>query len=350
MTTDSISPAVKAPALADDTGTLALDDSKQIVKSVTAVKAEFLEDCVRLDLGKGYQKLIEYSDFDAEWTKFMGKKEVETKEVGLMLPSGVVWMSHSATKLKIMCYYPEGVKNINYRGNSVPRVAPNVIISHTLDSTKTGWKVTGSWYLATDLPLSQMSREFYTKSNHAKNIFILPFSNMYDNGTMCTGANQLPKSFDKGDIRGLHHYHEMVFNSPFNNDLGVKAVGTGSRYCNAEDWFALLREIALKPNPKFPYEHLMGYKKPVVAQAPSVAPVADVAQALAADDGTVLTQRNHLIEGLLATGTATIQGGAPFLAGTVATNNLNNAFLADGVVTMPAGLPGTEIRFADNHQ
>lgn len=236
------------------------EPDKTIVSNVQATKAEFMTDCVRLDLGGGFTKLVDYASFFATFSKFMETKEKVTKEQGLLLPSNVIWLSQTATHVKVVCYYPEGVKKVNFCGTSVPRITPNVIVCHQLEVTKTGHKVIDTRYLSTNIPLQSLDRKFFTGPSHANNIYILPFSNMYDSGAMCTGANQLPKQFEKGDLRGLHHYHEMIFNSPFNHDLSVKAISSNNRYYQPTEWFAYLAKIAKDPNPKFPYSELLGYR------------------------------------------------------------------------------------------
>jgi len=64
----------------------------------------------------------------------------------------------------------------------------------------------------------------------------------------------------------------MIFNSPFNQDLGVKALSRSSQYCSVDAWFDYLARLAKEPEPKFPYGELSGYKKPDTPAAATPSP------------------------------------------------------------------------------
>lgn len=256
-------------------GVISEKDQSPEVAQVQAVIAEFLEDCVRVNVGKGYTKLVDYTDFADSFSKFMNKKAPEVKKMSLLLPNNVFWLAYSPTQIEISSYYTGGVKKVNYRGNSVDRVTPNIIISHVLDSNKGKWTIeTGnSFFLATDLSLSMLTKRFYKGPSIANRVYVLPFSNMYDTGAMCTGENQLPRVFENGDLRSLNSYYDMIFNSPFNSDLGVKALGYNNPYSgNPSDWFAYLAKLAKEVNPEFPYREIAGF----VPIKPVQPPVANV--------------------------------------------------------------------------
>ena len=76
---------------------------------------------------------------------------------------------------------------------------------------------------------------------------------MYHDGRMCTGENAVVRSLPEEDLRGLAALSEMAFNSPFNRDLGVRAVP--SYNSDPAKWFALLAEKAAKGE-GFPYNLL----------------------------------------------------------------------------------------------
>lgn len=234
-------------------------ESEKDVKKTPAVKLELLENCVRIDLGQGYTKLIEYQDFSAAISKLTGDRIASVKEkVSYSLPSNTFWFACSDTVLEVSCYYPGAIRNVNYLGDVQLRVTPNIIISHNLQLSKSGCNHSVAYFLATDLPLSRLNRKFYTKPVYSDRVFLLPFPNMYDNGTMCVGSNQLPKQFPKGDVRGLQAYFDMIFNSPFNNDLGVRGVSRNSTFGSVNSWFRHLTDLA-KANAEFPYKELEGF-------------------------------------------------------------------------------------------
>jgi hypothetical protein len=233
-----------------------------------ALKVEFLPECVRMDLGQGLTKLVEYEDFYNTFTEYMGKlaKKPVGKERQFLLPKDVFYLAFSEKELKICCYYPGDVKFVTYITERVKRVTPNIILSFKLTpiTGADNWQISSAKFFCTDLPLSQLRRTFHDVPNSSNRVYLLPFPNMYDGGGMCTGGNQLPREFLKAELRPLNAYYDMIFNSPFNNDLGVRGISNGM---NPAEWMRLLASIAKEPTPQFPYKHVQGYTAPIVPQA-----------------------------------------------------------------------------------
>jgi hypothetical protein len=75
---------------------------------------------------------------------------------------------------------------------------------------------------------------------------------------MCYGGNSMPSHFQDNNLQGLNWYYQFLFESPFNNDLGLRSL---KEEVVAQDWFKTL-ETAAKNNEPFPYEKLRGYTKP----------------------------------------------------------------------------------------
>lgn len=261
---DALTSVAQIKTVEAATEAAAILEAEKIVETKSAVKAEFLDNCVRVEFDHGYKKLLEYDDFDEVFRNMMGKVKTVEKSVeyNLSWPANVIWSSVSATRIKLTCFYPGGIRNVDYRGTSLPRVTPSILISHTLDAkpgSAGGWRVYEPLFFGTELPSSRIERKYYAAPSTATGIYLLPFANMYDNGRMCLGSNHLPLNLEKGDLRPLNAYYHVIFNSPFNQDLGVKALSPDSRYASTDSWFKYLADLAKEPNPRFPFQELRGY-------------------------------------------------------------------------------------------
>lgn len=120
-------------------------------------------------------------------------------------------------------------------------------------------KVESSRYFCTDLSVGELGGRI--PKNHAGvdvsagRMYLFPFTNMYDSANMCFGNNAMQVVYPADDLRGLSWYYDMVWASPFNNDLGVKAV---ARSISPEAWYDQLAKAA-EDGEAFPYEVLRGY-------------------------------------------------------------------------------------------
>lgn len=170
-------------------------------------------------------------------------------------PRGMVYFGRTASKTMINCYYPGGVRNIKYGDHDRPSVIPNIIVAHTLVNKPNGLEMEQSKYFCTDLPTSRLPRRFINGINHAERIFLLPFTNTYDGGNMCYGSNTMPRVFADGNLRGLDWYYDYMFESPFNNDLGLRALGDS---VSPGTWYRDLARIASEGG-EFPYNRLSGF-------------------------------------------------------------------------------------------
>lgn len=215
-----------------------------------------LNDHVRVKLNGGVEKAMSLSDFRSILDSTLGHVERSNLE-GVTLPSNVFYFARSATEIILSSYFPTRIAQIQYLTKKMTIVVPNVIISHRL--SKTGDKI---WtraehprYFCTDLPVSRMPQKAIFGTDKQARIFLFPFSNTYAEGTMCYGGNSMPTRFEGNNLRSLDWYYMYLFESPFNDDLGIKA--TGNKF-TPSSWYNLLSGAAKESKP-FPYEHLTGY-------------------------------------------------------------------------------------------
>lgn len=154
-----------------------------------------------------------------------------------ILPPGTFHFAVTETAIQISCYYPESDRELRHVGTSrVYKVKfPNTIISHKLSKDKKQWKVVYTKYFSTSKSVFQLGDSFITTTDTSKGIYLLPVPNMYDNGNMCYGGNTMPILHSQ-NLSGLNYYYDVIFASPFNNDLGVKAVRSGDSRGWLEEW------------------------------------------------------------------------------------------------------------------
>lgn len=245
-----------------------------------AISFDILEDCVRTNYDNGLTKLISLDDFISTLSTVAKNKPLEADYESFSLPPNVFLFNVGSKSIELACYYPECVRDVNFMNEVKKRITPNIIIYFKLKKEaskgKNDWAHESTIYTCTDLPLSDVPREFINKTKTSARIFLLPFSNMYEDGTMCTGQNHLPKNFKKNDLRSLNWHFEMIWSSPFNYDLGLRALKLGSEFTDTSSgikkWFDKLGSLAKKESPKFPYNELKGYKS-LITNVELVAPV-----------------------------------------------------------------------------
>lgn len=233
-----------------------LETDKTLEHSMEVLAAKLLPNCVEIELDSKTKKCISYSDF----RDIIGKSINNTSDIqveGLLPPSGTIFLSQTVNQMRINCYYTGGVRKLLYSRGNMDIVVPNIIISHTLKKDAKDWIITATNYFCTDLPVSKLPRTFISSISHKDHIFLLPMSNTYEGGNMCYGSNTMPVRFRDNNLRGLDYYYSYLWSTPFNDDLGIYAVGRGM---SPSEWYSKLREHAKKGEP-FPYKALSGWNK-----------------------------------------------------------------------------------------
>jgi hypothetical protein len=218
-------------------------------------EVQFFEDHVRAILSGGVEKLLSHDEFRAILNKTLGVTESQKLD-GFNLPSNVFYFAKSSSEIQISCYYQSRVAEIRYHNKKMKIVLPNIIISHILNANgKQEWQMQSSKYFCTQKTVSQLPRTFIDKVDHGAGIYLQPMSNTYDEGRMCYGQNQMVNRFVENNLRGLDWYYQYMFESPFNDDLGIRAVAE----TNPKAWYSELEQLAKQDKP-FPYNRLRGYR------------------------------------------------------------------------------------------
>jgi len=209
--------------------------------------------------GKGphAKKQICYKDFITILNQGQAVPTAEIK--GLLLPSNVIFISHNDKEIRMNCYYSAADKPLLYNSSKMEVKTPNIIISHKLNKNGKDWVTNQTRFFATDLPVSKLPKTFIENCDYDQRIFLFPFPNMYEQGNMCYGGNSMPARYVDDNLRGLDYYYKFLWETPFNDDLGVRGV-TG--HSGSKDWLNKLAKCN-KDNTPFPYESLRGYKPQV---------------------------------------------------------------------------------------
>lgn len=179
--------------------------------------------------------------------------------ISAALPSGVFALSITDEDMKINVYKPGGSREIKYKPDSklhkyvIP--FPNMILYYHLTKIKgdavggAKWQIQTVNYFVTPKTQSQMPSTIISSHNAASGIFLVPFSNFYNTGGLCYGGNTMPMRH--GDnLKGLDYFYDIIFESPFNNDLGVRMTINGARHSVGE-FYKELSKLT-----EFPYEEL----------------------------------------------------------------------------------------------
>jgi hypothetical protein len=246
MTQDSNSPAAAAVA----------PPEREL--ELLAQEVVLLGDCVRFEVN-GVAKYITYDVFLEIVRQAAGRASTEGPGavVGTSLPRNCIWFGRNADSMEMNFFYPEHVAEITYFSTKYTVVVPNIVIYHKLlKSGATEYSVETVRYFCTDHTSRTIPKVKISQVDHGNRIYLLPFTNTYDRGHMCYGYNTMPKKVTVDNVRALDGYFQFLFNSPFNDDLGVQALARAST--PPKDWYGLLAKTA-KDNKPFPYSKLRGW-------------------------------------------------------------------------------------------
>lgn len=236
-------------------------DDVEVIEEFIEIEAQpvlLMRDFVRMEMNNKVFKDISYQDFLSIISE-AADVTASKSSIGFQLPSGCFYTSISGDILEISSYYPEAIKpfqylDSNHNTEKFNIVTPNIIISYKLKRDKNGeWVLQNSFYLVTDLPVNKLPIEFLKSQSYTKRLFLMPFTNAYADCKMCFGGNRMPVRFPADNLRGLDYYYSFLWDTPFNNDLGIH---DKVRNFTVRDWYYMLRDLAKVPGNKFPYEKL----------------------------------------------------------------------------------------------
>jgi hypothetical protein len=219
------------------------------------------EDCVAALIGDDtsqIQKRITYEDFGSIINSILNRRNEESLE-GFQLPANCFFFAKSGNSIQLSCYYAERIAEMAHLDTKYTLKTPNFIISHKLEKHNgKQWRVTESRFFCTDSKVGALPKGLIWDPDHSNHVFLSPFPNTYPEGRMCYGGNSMPSIFQDNNLQGLNWYYQFLFESPFNNDLGLRSIRGDDMTIN--QWFELLAQTA-KDNLAFPYNKLRGYSR-----------------------------------------------------------------------------------------
>lgn len=255
MTTTQENQSVAEPQEGSPIGASLLDveSFESGAYDLEALEFKMTSTCVVVK-SNGIDKFISLDSFLSALSASSSTGQGETLD-GVLLPSNTFYFARSLTKIQLSCYYSGGIRNLKYGSWDRPSVIPNIIVSHALTKSGDAWSVATSRYFVTDLPVSGLPNRFINSVSHEEHIFAMCFTNTYSDCRMCYGSNAMPQTFRGNSLRGLDWYYQFLFETPFNDDLGLSPVKDRP---SPATWYSKLAALAEEGKP-FPYEDLVGY-------------------------------------------------------------------------------------------
>jgi hypothetical protein len=276
--TESSTPVSVAPAVGDLVKAAVADNKAAEAKAVAeapkpaikdimmkGVEIKLLEDAAIITMPNGTTKTTSLQDF-YNMISFAFSKAVEDNGAEIMLPKNCIYLRTTSKSIYVTLFYPEGIYDLHYQYGGRDRKykipTPNVVVCLILDITtnpkgEAEARVTNAKYFCTDYPQGAFKIKHSTGVDHGNGLYLLPFSNVYEDGKLCTGENAMPTVMPRGDLRRLNWHFDVLWNSPFNNDLGLHAIGSWD--AGVESWYVHLQERQ-QQGLKFPYDKLRGYR------------------------------------------------------------------------------------------
>lgn len=223
-----------------------------------ALTIDILQNCARITDVSGMAKLVSLDSMASALVAFLSQAGESTGKQEHFSPN-LVYRERSPSSMYLLYYYPETHRPFQYLSDLKFEkiVVPNIVIGISLTKSGEEWRVNSAFYLTTKLSLNQLSRERLATSMIRNGSFTtMPFTNVYSDGRLCYGGNSMPISITKDDFRPLSWYYEVLWNSPFNDDLGIYSLrDLRGKFPHYRDWFKHLASLAEQGKP-FPYDEL----------------------------------------------------------------------------------------------
>lgn len=228
--------------------------------------AKIFSDKVVLTDAKGAnEKQISPQDFVATLGKHIAS-EVSGPKSTQRLPHGTIFVERTLNETFVAIYYQGGEHtyrlNIGGKETTHKIIRPNIVLEAKL-SNGNSHGLLGYYFYCTPTEAEVMAHRYhkgfkqmtrnYPDASHRQGIHLVPFTNMYDNGTMCLGGNSVPSVYPPDDLSGLNRYFDILANSPGNSDLPIRGLsGALAAHSGAHTtFFRKLSELKA-----FPYDQL----------------------------------------------------------------------------------------------
>lgn len=225
------------------------------LRLVEAIDIQLTGTCAIVTMANGARKYLTVAELTALLEQQVSNDSASTGSVEVY-PHGTYLVERTTSSIKIGTYYAEGIRPLKYtRGNYKAIVAPNIMIFHTLKKTGPGeYSMADTRYFITKSTLGNLPKKIFTGRDSDAGVSGMPFSNCYEDHRMCFGDNCMPMRVTENNFSVLHWYYQFLWETPFNDDLGLRFVKDPP---SVSSWYAHLAELAKEGKP-FPYEKVIG--------------------------------------------------------------------------------------------
>lgn len=205
--------------------------------------------------GSGISKPVSVKDLVASLSESAQNALNYSRSERIRFPEGTYLTEYAGNVLNVVMYYPQREALVKHYDDGKTSdyliTMPNIVVHLTLKVTNNGAKheVVGSYFYATEQDVNNLPTVL---PGRIPGVFTnVPFPNFYENFTQCFGRNTLINTVEGGDLRIFKMFYDVIWNSPFNNDLRLYNVKFSmGRY---RDWFKKLAEVH-EAEKRFPYE------------------------------------------------------------------------------------------------
>lgn len=175
-----------------------------------------------------------------------------TDPIPYTLPESCFAVNIVTGGIYINCYYPGERVILKHFGEEYSIPGPNFVLYFSLIPAAAdpgAWQISVVKYFITDRTKTELisAGTFFRSVSDTDRILQVPYPNFYNTGSMCYGKNSVPSLFRK-KLQGLDYFYRIIYNSPFNDDLGIKGTKYNWRPTN---WFKHLAALTA-----FPYEEM----------------------------------------------------------------------------------------------
>lgn len=184
----------------------------------------------------------------------------EVSTTPFLMPPNVYLFNETREGIEIGMYHPEcTIPEVKFNSAKLKEIRlPNIIISVRLRKVDNNrdpsikYVYNDARFYATDQGSMSLPSQLLNAPDARRHIWILPLPNIFHDARICFGGNSYIQNYSK-DLRTLHYLYKVIYDTPFNGDLGIPSVARGSRD-GPSTWIKNLRGLE-----KFPYEKLQGF-------------------------------------------------------------------------------------------
>lgn len=207
------------------------------------------------------RKKISIKDYASVINRLIDEEDQVSSESPIKYPSSIHSSIRTNQGYTLHLYYPETEKELQHtRVGTRKMYIPNVLISVDLQEIQgkpEEYSIGQVYWYCTDKSRTALPAEWPRGFSSQDHIWTLPFPNMFNSGSMCTGGNRLPSVIYRDWTVLDMLYNDVFIRSPFNNDLSINNVPDHNQ---PQEWFNFMHEYYNdEETDRFPYHMLSNF-------------------------------------------------------------------------------------------